>query len=123
MDLQRAAEIQVVLEGISLPATRTQLVRYASSEDSAAAAALERIPARSYGRIDEVGEALAPTSVPASGETRLPRAESDKPPGGDDYLNASPESGRVREDAPPDNPPQKTIEQQTKAQQRQQRKR
>jgi hypothetical protein len=30
MDLQRAAEIQVVLEGISLPATRTQLVRYAS---------------------------------------------------------------------------------------------
>ena len=37
MNLQRAAEIQVVLEGVKLPATRDQLVQYAALQDAAAA--------------------------------------------------------------------------------------
>ena len=51
---------------------------------------------------------------------RLPRPESGKPPGGDAYLQAFPQSGAVRHVAPPANPPQKTLEQQTKKQKQQQ---
>jgi Protein of unknown function (DUF2795) len=58
VNAQRAAEIQVVLEGIRLPATRGELIAYARSWDPAAATELEAIPDRAYDRIDEVGEAL-----------------------------------------------------------------
>ena len=37
MTMQRAAEIQVVLEGVPLPASKQQLVAYARSEDADAA--------------------------------------------------------------------------------------
>ncbi len=121
MNLQRAAQIQVVLEGIDLPATRAELVRYAAREDRDAAAALEQIEDRSYGFIDDVGEQLAPTAVASRGDGRLPQPESGKPPGGADYLRPFPESGAVRPSAPPTNPPKKTTEQQTKTQKRQQR--
>jgi hypothetical protein len=120
VNLQRAAQIQVVLEGIDLPASRDELVRYAAREDRDAAAALERIEDRSYGFIDEVGEQLAPTAVAARGENRVPKPESGKPPGGADYLRPFPESGAVRPSAPPGHPPTDTIEQQTKTQKRQQ---
>ena len=44
-------------------------------------------------------------------EQPLPRPESSEPPGGDDYLTPLPDdTGRVRHDAPPSNPPQKAIE-------------
>jgi hypothetical protein len=121
VNLQRAAQIQVVLEGIDLPASRDELVRYAAREDRDAAAALERIEDRSYGRIDDVGEQLAPTAVALRSDSPLPKPESGKPPGGDDYLRPFPESGAVRPSAPRTNPPKKTIEQQTKTQKRQQR--
>jgi hypothetical protein len=49
----------------------------------------------------------------------VPREESDAPPGGDAYLDPNPEPGAVRHDAPPWNPPQKALEQQTKTQQEQ----
>jgi hypothetical protein len=120
MNLQRAAEIQVVLEGVKLPASRAQLVRYAATQDSGAAAELERIPDREYERLDDVGEELAPTQPVHVAEDRLPRPESGEPPGGDDYLRPFPESGRVDPDAPPDNPPQKAIEKASKAQKKQQ---
>ena len=61
MDLQRAAEIQVVLEGIRLPASRDELVAYAAQYDTSAGEALQRIPTRTYRSIDEVGEALVGT--------------------------------------------------------------
>ena len=67
MNTRRAAEIQVVLEGIKLPATRDELVSYAMRWDPAAAAELSSLPDRSFGRIDEVGEALLrvqPTQEP-----------------------------------------------------------
>jgi uncharacterized protein DUF2795 len=111
MDAQRAAEIQVVLEGVKLPATREQLVRYAEAQDSRAASELASIADREYERLDDVGEELAPTQPAEANGQKLPTPESGKPPGGDDYLRPFPEPGEVRDDAPPGNPPEKAIEQ------------
>jgi hypothetical protein len=86
MNFQRAAEIQVVLEGIALPATRDELVRYAAQQDAAAAAVLECLPDRTYERLDEVGEELAPTEPVRAPSISAPRAESGEPPGGEDYV-------------------------------------
>ena len=114
---QTAALIQVVLEGVPLPATKAELVDYARSEDPDVARLLEALPDREYRSLDEVGEALAPVQPPRSQpEAAVPREESDAPPGGEDYVEPHPEPGAVRHDAPPDNPPQKTLEQQTKTQ-------
>lgn len=120
MNLQRSAEIQVVLEGVKLPATRDELVRYAALQDAEAAVELERISNREYESIDEVGEQLAPTSPVRRAEVRLPKAESGEPPGGEDYVRPFPESGRVRADAPPGNPPEKAIEKASRMQKQQQ---
>jgi hypothetical protein len=83
MNIQRAAEIQVVLEGIKLPARRDELVSYAMRWDPTAAAELSALPDRSYGRIDEVGEALVRGQPVEGAERRFPRPESGLPPGGD----------------------------------------
>ena len=96
MDFQRAAEIQVVLEGVRLPATREELIAYALREDGDAAVALGRIPDRAYDRIDAVGEALRRTSPRTRAPERLPKPESGLPPGGADYVTPHPESGAVR---------------------------
>ena len=120
MDAQRAAEIQVVLEGIPLPATRDALVQYARAEDLAAASALARLPNREYDRLDAVGDALMSPAQPPSVPGRLPAEESGLPPGGDAYTDRFPTSGAVQRSAPPTNPPQQTIEQQSKLQQEQQ---
>ncbi len=61
MNRRRAAEIQVVLEGIRLPATREELVRYAAGYDGSAANELALLPQGSYRDIDQVGEALSRT--------------------------------------------------------------
>jgi hypothetical protein len=90
MDTQLAAEIQVVLEGVALPASRSELVRYAGEFDDRAAAALERIPDGDYASIDDVGEALVRTQPVRSEQERLPEPESGKPPGGPAYLEAAP---------------------------------
>jgi hypothetical protein len=119
MNLQRSAEIQVVLEGVTLPATREELVRYAARFDEDAARELEAIPKREYGRIDEVGDELAATAVVRPTNEQLPQAESGKPPGGDDYLRPFPEPGTVHHDAPRDHPPQEPIEEASKTQKRQ----
>jgi hypothetical protein len=110
MNLQRVAEIQVVLEGVKLPATRDDLVRYAESQDPQVARELERISNREYERLDDVAEELAPTQPARAQGSKPPRPESGQVPGGDDYVNPSPESGGVRPDAPHDNPPQKAID-------------
>ena len=117
MSTQTAALIQAVLEGVSLPTTKAKLVDYARREDPDAARLLEALPDREYRSLDEVGEALAPVQPPRSRrEPAVPREESDLPPGGEDYVAPHPEPGAVRHDAPPENPPQKTLEQQSKAQ-------
>jgi hypothetical protein len=81
---QRAAEIQVVLEGVRLPATRDELISYARSYDATAAAELGVLPDRRYDRIDEVGEALVRVQPVVRAAPRLPRPESGLPPGGPD---------------------------------------
>ena len=117
MSTQTAALIQAVLEGVSLPTTKAKLVDYARREDPDAARLLEALPDREYRSLDEVGEALAPVQPPRSRpEAAVPREESDLPPGGEDYVAPHAEPGAVRHDAPPENPPQKALEQQTKAQ-------
>jgi hypothetical protein len=112
----QVATLQALLEGVDLPASKRDLIRYARLQDHEAAALLERLPEREYSRIDDVAEALAPVQPRSTSGTPPPHAESDLPPGGDDYVKAHPTPGRVRNDAPPDNPPQKTIQQQTKTQ-------
>jgi len=119
--MQEAAELQVLLEGVELPAQKRRLIAYARQEDPDAAQRLQQLPDGEYRSLDEVGEALTkvqPTPLPDEAQT--PHEESDLPPGGDDYLNPHPQSGAVRHDAPPDNPPQKALEEQTKSQKRQQ---
>ena len=115
MSTQIAALIQVVLEGVALPATKGELVAYARREDPDAARLLEALPEREYRSLDEVGEALAPAQPPRSKrDVAVPREESDKPPGGEDYVQPHPEPGAVRQAAPPSKPPQKALEKQTK---------
>jgi uncharacterized protein DUF2795 len=114
------AELQVVLEGVPLPAGKSELVEYARREDQHAARLLESLPDRVYRSLDDVGEALAPVQPQQDEHGALPREQSDAPPGGHDYLDPTPEPGAVRRDAPPSNPPEKTLEQQTKTQKEQQ---
>ena len=81
MNAQRAAEIQVVLEGVRLPATRGELIAYARRWDPVAASELGAIPDRAYDRIDEVGEALLRVQPVAQIEAQLPTRESGLPAG------------------------------------------
>jgi hypothetical protein len=121
VDHQRAAEIQVALEGVTLPASRDELVRYAQTQDPSLIAELKALlPKRTYETLDEVGEALAPVQPAQHTAEELPKPESGEPPGGDDYVNPSPQSGAVRADAPPDNPPIRVLEEQSSMQKKQQ---
>ena len=96
----RAAEIQVLLEGVPLPATKDELLEYARGErsDGALVALLEARPEREYRSLDEVGEALHPVqpSRPRS-QPRGPKPESGEPPGREAYTDPSAEPGAVRE--------------------------
>jgi hypothetical protein len=98
MNLQRAAEIQVVLEGITLPATRAELVRYAALQDAGAAVELERIRDHEYASIDEVGEELAHTQPDLPAPVLIAHPESGSPPGKADYVNPHPTPGALRPD-------------------------
>jgi hypothetical protein len=82
---------------------------------------LERVPDREYLSLDDVGETLLRVQPETSKPAAPPPRESDRPPGGDDYVNPEPEPGFVRDDSPPDNPPQKAIEEQGKTLKEQQR--
>ena len=122
MNAQRSAFVQAVLEGIPLPATRAQLVAYALGEDASIVPDLQRLPDAEFDRLDEVGEQLTMRpSAPRRVAPAPPRPESGKPPGGRDYLTPFPQdTGKVRHDAPPDNPPTKAIEKASKTQKDQQ---
>jgi len=101
MNAQRAAEIQVLLEGIRLPATRDELIAYAGRYDTADTAELRALPDQSYARIDEVGEALLSVQPTPREVPRLPRPESGLPPGGGSYVlrEQQPGAGGDRADA------------------------
>lgn len=120
IDTQRATEIQAVLEGVALPATKAQLLAYARAQEPDVTRDLEGLPDEQFSRLDDVGELLMLTPTRRTESVRAPRPESGKPPGGDDYTKPFPaDTGRVRHDAPPANPPQKAIEQASKRQKQQ----
>lgn len=116
MDTQRAAELQAVLEGVTLPASRQELVDYVRRQQGGERfrGDLEALPDREYRSIDEAGEELVHVQ-PARPPERLtmPREESGAPPGGDAYVDPDPEPGAVRPDWPEDHPPQKVLEEQS----------
>ena len=123
MDTQRSAELQVLLEGVDLPAKRQELVDYASRQDEADGflGDLRSLPDREFRTLDEVGEELIQVQPsPAPQHLQLPRDESGEPPGGEAYTDPDAEPGGVRADWPEDNPPQKALEQQTQTQKTQQ---
>jgi hypothetical protein len=94
------AELQVLLEGVSLPADKHALIRYAREQQPSPdeLAALEKLPEREYDSLDDVGEALQPVQpVVAPQDAESPRPESDLPPGGNAYTDASEEPGWVRD--------------------------
>jgi hypothetical protein len=99
---QRAAELQALLEGVSLPATQRELLHYAARQPGGESfrVELERLPEGEYGSLDEVGEALASVQPEGASAARAPRAESGPPPGGQAYTDASAEPGSVREHGP-----------------------
>jgi Protein of unknown function (DUF2795) len=113
MNTQEVAVLQVALEGVPLPATRAELVEYLRSQEPSLVPALERLPDRKYERIDAVAEELLWPNGAVPAETPLPRPESGLPPGGDAYVSTNGDAGAVRHDAPPDNPPQRAIDQAT----------
>jgi hypothetical protein len=118
---QHAAELQVLLEGIPLPANKQELLDYARRQDEAAARRLASLPDKEYRSLDDVGEALAHVQPDRPyTQADMARDESGKPPGGDAYLDPNAEPGAVRPSAPASNPPQKALEEQTKLQKQQQ---
>ena len=120
MKAQRVNEIQALLEGVPLPASRSMLVQYAAAEDREAAQLLQqRLPDEEFDRIDKVGELLLGAVSPPHRPTPLPIPESGEPPGGDDYLRPFPTPGAVRNSAPKAHPPSKALEEQTKTQKKQ----
>jgi hypothetical protein len=103
MSFQEAALVQATLEGVALPASRSELIAYAHEHEAegVVVAALLRLPDRDYEALDEVGEALAPVQPSRDrGQPHEPRAESGLPPGGDAYTDPAAVSGAVREHGP-----------------------
>ncbi|HZE28710.1 MAG TPA: DUF2795 domain-containing protein [Gaiellaceae bacterium] len=94
------AELQVLLEGVSLPAGKQELLDHARREGAGPAelALLEALPDREYSSLDEVGEVLLPVQpARASEQAARPRAESGEPPGGSAYTDGSEAPGWVRD--------------------------
>ncbi len=102
MTTREVAELQVLLEGVPLPAGKQELVKYANRQETGGVASLlERLPDREYGSLDEVGEELLHVQPEwAQPDPHEPREESDLPPGGPAYTDASAEPGAVRERGP-----------------------
>ncbi|HEY6835964.1 MAG TPA: DUF2795 domain-containing protein [Gaiellaceae bacterium] len=102
MSTRKMAELQAALEGVSLPASKRELIDYARAEDGARfAPLLARLPDREFDSLDEVAEELRPAQPERTApDPERPHEESGKPPGGAAYIDASAESGRVREGGP-----------------------
>ena len=106
MDINQAvnanrATIESLLGGVPLPATKAELIAYASHQDRLGPAVAERLrslPDREYRALPDVGEALEPRQPAAWGgkpPSKLPREESDVYPGGRAYLGEPVEPANV----------------------------
>jgi hypothetical protein len=86
------AQIEELLVGVPLPATKQELVDYARSQPggSRAAERLQRIADREYAAIQEAGEELEPVQPDRSApRIEAPTPESGLPPGGKAYAGGS----------------------------------
>src|SRR5690349_14131175 len=95
-----AAELQVLLEGVPLPARKPQLLAYAREHDADERMlnVLRGLPEREYAYLDEVGETVARVQPERKREQpQPPREESDAVPGGEDYTRVPTDTGRVRD--------------------------
>jgi uncharacterized protein DUF2795 len=100
VELSRIAELQVVLEGIPLPAERSEFLEYAAQQGATPLqiGLLHRLPEREFDTIDEVAETLVRVQPEQGQEVpHTPDEESGAPPGGEAYTKANPESGQVRD--------------------------
>lgn len=98
MEPAAIAELQVLLEGVPLPAEKQELLEYAERQGASANQVwmLKRLPDEEFATIDEVAETLAPVQPQEEDEVpHEPREESGAPPGGDAYTQSHPESGAV----------------------------
>ena len=98
VELQKVAELQVLLEGVPLPNERSTLLRYAMHEGASGEqiAVLQRLSDRRYDNIDEVAEELVAVQPAHEPDQTCPREESGAPPGGEAYTEKHPTSGAVR---------------------------
>jgi hypothetical protein len=99
VELSRVVELQVVLEGISLPAERAELLDYAAQQGATPLqiGMLHWLPEREFDTIDEVAETLVRVQPAREQEVpHSPSEESGSPPGGDAYTQTRSESGAVR---------------------------
>jgi hypothetical protein len=91
MDIARAAQLQVLLEGVPLPAEKAELLEYAVRQraEPQLIADLRRVPDRTYESLDAVGEELVRMQpLGNGGATPEPLEESGDPPGGDAYTES-----------------------------------
>jgi hypothetical protein len=80
------AYLEALLEGVPLPATRSDLITYAKrNHDRRAAELLTSLPEGRYDWLDQVGEALEPVQPKWPRRRQVPKAESGLPPGGPAY--------------------------------------
>jgi hypothetical protein len=100
MDIARAAQLQVLLEGVVLPAEKAELLEYAVRQHAEPQfiAALRTLPDRKFESLDEVGEELVRIQPPSGNHgAHPPHEESGDPPGGDAYTDPDPDTGQVRD--------------------------
>lgn len=100
MGWARAAELQVLLEGVPLPSERSTLLRYALGQgaNGEQIAMLRRLSDRRFDSIDEAAEELLGVQPSFErGEPRPPHEESGAPPGGEAYTQRHPATGQVRD--------------------------
>ena len=85
-------ELQALLEGVDLPASKQELLAYArrSGAESTLVGELERLRSDSYSSLDDVAEELRPVQPTAPGLLPdAPRPESGTPPGADEYTSGA----------------------------------
>ena len=101
MDHAAAAELKTVLQGVSLPAGKSDLLEYAVRQraEPAQLDALQSLPERQFESLDEVVEELVRVQPPREDPVpHQPDEESGLPPGGDDYTEPHPsDTGQVRD--------------------------
>jgi hypothetical protein len=95
-----SAYVESLLNGVELPASKEELIAYARRQHRGEAVAerLRELPDREYRALDEVGEELEPRQPAAWRQpppSRVPKPESDLPPGGSAYVGDRPEPANV----------------------------